>query len=82
MPKYEGHGFFCHQGSDMSENISLKIGAKFAVSLNMDKTLFSSSYNYIHRAVGRLLKRGGGVNREKAAFSPKGGIVQPEGLLT
>ena len=34
--KSEGHGsFFELQGSEMSENISLKMGVKFAVSLSI-----------------------------------------------
>ena len=40
MSKSEGHGsFFQLQGSEMSENISLKMGVKFAASLNMGKNL-------------------------------------------
>ena len=39
-PKLKDMGpFFWHQGSKMSENISLKMGIEFAVSLNMDENL-------------------------------------------
>ena len=41
MSESEGHGSsFQLQGSEMSENISLKMGVKFAASLNMGKTLY------------------------------------------
>ena len=48
--KSEGHGvFFQLQGSEMSENISLKLGVNFAASHNMGKTLclglYIMSYN-------------------------------------
>ena len=40
VSKSEGHGvLFQIQGSEMSENISLKMGVKFAASLNMGKSL-------------------------------------------
>ena len=40
VSKSEGHWpFFWPQGSEISENISLKMGVKFAASLNMDKIL-------------------------------------------
>ena len=40
MSKSEGHwSFFRLKGSEMSENISLKIGTKFAASLNMGEKL-------------------------------------------
>ena len=41
MSKSEGHTrvLFQLQGSEMSENISLKMGVKFAASLNMAKNL-------------------------------------------
>ena len=40
VSKSEGHGsFFRLQVSEMSENISLKMGVKFAASLNMGKNL-------------------------------------------
>ena len=36
MSKSEGHGsFFQLQGSEMSKNMSLKIGVKFVASLNI-----------------------------------------------
>ena len=36
----EGHGsFFWLQGGEMSENVSLKMGANFAASVNMGKNL-------------------------------------------
>ena len=38
VSKSEGHGsFFSFKGSEMSENISLKMGVKFAASLDMGK---------------------------------------------
>ena len=40
MSESEGHGsFFWLQQSEKSENISLKMGVKFAASLNMGKNL-------------------------------------------
>ena len=40
VSKSDGHGsFFWLQGSEMSENISLKMGVKFAASLSMCKNL-------------------------------------------
>ena len=40
MSKSEGHGYLFHlKGSKLSENISLKMGVKFAASLNMGKNL-------------------------------------------
>ena len=40
MSKSEGHGvLFGLQGSEMSENISLKMDVKFVESLNMGKNL-------------------------------------------
>ena len=40
VSKSEGQGSFLgFKGSEMSENISLKMGVKFAASLNMGKNL-------------------------------------------
>ena len=40
VSKSEGHGsFFPFQGSEMSENVSLKMGVKFAVSVNTGENL-------------------------------------------
>ena len=38
-PKVKDMGPFQLQGSEMSENISLKIGVKFAASINMGKNV-------------------------------------------
>ena len=38
-PKLKDMGPFWLQGSEMSENISLKLGIKFAASLNMGENL-------------------------------------------
>ena len=40
VSKSEGHGsLYQLQGSEMSENISLKMGVEFAASLNMGKNV-------------------------------------------
>ena len=38
-PKVKDMGPFRHQVSEMSESISLRMGVKFAVSLNTDENL-------------------------------------------
>ena len=48
-PKVKDMGpFFWLLGSEMNENISLKMGVKLAASLNMGKNLYRVLYIYNH----------------------------------
>ena len=57
MSKSEGNGsFFRHQGNEMNENLSFKMGVRFAASLGMGENFLDILHEVMYKNAGTELQ--------------------------